>query len=45
MDHDPIEEEVGGYADKSTCWEGIELEHQEHVDDNYGDGDPSQWTY
>lgn len=31
--------------EKADAWEGIELLHREKVDEDFGDGDSSQWTY
>lgn len=40
-----VAEMFGCEMDKSYAWEGIGILSQESADDNFGDGDPSQWTY
>lgn len=52
--HDPMnklllsmkEAEQFGYEnDKSFAYEGLNIISQEAAEDNFGDGDPSQWNY
>jgi hypothetical protein len=40
-----VAEMFGCECDKSYAYEGIGILSEENADNNFGDGDPSEWTY